>query len=277
MNYIELSIISRKQSYNDIIIAELSNAGFESFTEDKNQIFAYIPVNEFDKFIFENLRILHDKKFVEDYSTTEIIEKNWNEVWESNFEPILINNKCSVRAPFHKKPDNVVYDIIIEPKMSFGTGHHETTAMMITLLLESELKGKKVLDMGCGTAVLAILAEKSGADEVIAIDNDEWAYNNSVENIEKNNSQIIKVMLGDVGLLEYTDYFDLIIANINRNVLLNDIPYYSKCLKKRATLLMSGFYSEDIEIINKKASQFKLELKRYIQNNNWAATVFQKL
>ncbi len=277
MNYIELSIISRKQSYNDIIIAELSNAGFESFSEDKNQIFAYIPVNEFDKFIFENLRILHDKKFVEDSSTTEIIEKNWNEVWESNFEPILINNKCSVRAPFHKKPDDVEYDIIIEPKMSFGTGHHETTAMMITLLLESELKGKKVLDMGCGTAVLAILSEKSGADEVIAIDNDEWAYNNSVENIEKNNSQIIKVMLGDVGLLEYTDYFELIIANINRNVLLNDIPYYSKCLKKGATLLMSGFYTEDIEIINKKASQFKLELKRYIQNNNWAATVFQKL
>jgi ribosomal protein L11 methyltransferase len=219
---------------------------------------------------------LTDKTFVNDYIINTIAEKNWNEVWESNFEPILIDGKCSVRAPFHKKPENVLYDIVIEPKMSFGTGHHETTSMMISLLLESEVKGKKILDMGCGTAVLAILAEKEGAKELIAIDNDEWAFRNSIENIEKNSSIAIKVLLGDSTLLKAESNFDFIIANINRNVLLEDIPHYSKCLKSKGYLLMSGFYKEDIEIIKNKALQFQMEMKRYILNNNWAATVFQK-
>jgi ribosomal protein L11 methyltransferase len=270
-------VTSCKKSHNDIIIAELSNSGFESFTEEQNEILAYIPAKDYNEDIITNSLILNNKDFVKTFLLTEIAEKNWNEVWESNFEPILISNRCSVRAPFHQKPENVEFDIIIEPKMSFGTGHHETTSMMISLLLESELKGKRVLDMGCGTAVLAILAEKSGAAEIIAIDNDEWAYKNSLENIDKNNSRLTHVMLGDAGLLNYYEYFDMIIANINRNILLADIHIYSQCMKEGSFLLMSGFYKEDIEIINKTALQFNLEMKRYILNNNWAATVFQKL
>lgn len=276
MDYIELDIISTKQSHNEIIIAELSSSGFESFTEEQNKILAYIPVKEFHPGIIENCAILSDVSFVKKFTINNIAEKNWNEVWESNFEPIIVDGKCSVRAPFHAKPENIEFDIIIEPKMSFGTGHHETTYMMISLLLESDIKGKTVLDMGCGTAVLAILAEKKGANEIIAIDNDEWAYRNSLENIEKNDAGSIKVLLGDSQLLNFDNHFDIIIANINRNILLVDIKFYSNCLKTNGVLLMSGFYKDDIDSINETARQFQLDLKRYILNNNWAATVFQK-
>ena len=194
---------------------------------------------------------------------------NWNEEWEKNFEPIEVDNTCRVRAPFHEYKE-VQYDIVIEPKMSFGTGHHETTFMVIQHLLETDVTGKKTLDMGCGTAILAILAEMKGAQPIDAIDIDNWCYLNSIENAERNNCKHISVYEGDASLLPGRTY-DVIIANINRNILLNDMQVYVDCLNPGGTLLLSGFYEEDIPAIDESCSSKGLKLIKKHQKNNWVA------
>lgn len=261
------------QPATEILIAELGYAGFESFVETETGVTAYIQKEEWREDILQDIYVLTNNEFEISYSFDEIEQVNWNSEWEKNFNPIIVDNLCSVRAPFHEKPDTE-FDIIIEPKMSFGTGHHETTHMMIQHIMANDFQGKSVLDMGCGTAVLAILAEMKGANPIDAIDIDNWCYLNSVENAERNNCENISVYEGDASLLINKKY-DTIIANINRNILLNDIKTYAKCLNKEGSLFLSGFYKEDIETIEAECNTNGLKLKNKLNRNNWVALHFE--
>ncbi|WP_010181583.1 50S ribosomal protein L11 methyltransferase [Aquimarina agarilytica] len=266
--------ISPLQPATEILIAELGAVGFESFVETETGVNAYIQEKDWNPTILEDIYVLGSDEFSISYVQEEIEQVNWNEEWEKNFEPILVDEKCSVRAPFHEKKE-VEFDIVIEPKMSFGTGHHETTHMMIQHLLTLDIKGKKALDMGCGTGVLAILAEMRGAQPIDAIDIDNWCYLNTLENVERNNCTYITTYEGDVSLLEGKNY-ELIIANINRNILLNDMSSYAKSLTKGGDLLLSGFYEEDFEKINTASASFGLVFDKKIIRNNWVAAHFKK-
>ncbi|MGS2760675.1 50S ribosomal protein L11 methyltransferase [Sinomicrobium sp. M5D2P9] len=260
------------QPGTEILIAELGEAGFESFVENEEGVIAYIQKSEWEPSCLEDIYILKSGEFRITYEINEIAQVNWNEEWEKNFQPIEVDGTCTVRAPFHPVP-TTEYDIIIEPKMSFGTGHHETTHMMIQHLLRLNLKGKKVLDMGCGTGVLGILAEKLGASAVDAIDIDNWCYLNSLENVERNQCNAISVYEGDATLLEGRRY-EVIIANINRNILLNDIPAYVACLEPGGILLLSGFYKDDIPVINELCVKFSLNIMDILEKNHWVAVKY---
>jgi len=275
MDYIELDCRVFPPRFSDIVIAQFAEYGFESFVEDENGFQGYIPANRFSGNTFMALDIFQNKEIRITYTLKTIPDENWNAVWESNFEPVSIGRECYIRAPFHPEKKEVRYEIIIEPKMSFGTGHHETTHMMAQLLLELDVKGKTVLDMGCGTGILAILARKMQAAKVTAIDNEEWAYNNCKENILKNNVPEIEVFLGDASLLK-DQQFDLVIANINRNILLNDIPAYAKVMKNKSLLALSGFYLADLEMISQKAGENGLQFLRNVTLNDWCASLYQK-
>lgn len=261
--------VAPKDSGSEILIAELGELPFESFVENETGITAYIQKQFLIENMLDNLFILKSSEFTISYIIEEIEQVNWNKEWEKNFEPIDVDGKCHIRAPFHPKTD-AEYDIVIEPKMSFGTGHHETTHMMIQHLLEMNVKGMKTLDMGCGTAILAILAEMKGAKPIDAIDIDNWCYLNSIENAERNNCQNISVYEGDAALLDGKHY-DLIIANINRNILINDMNAYINCLEKNGILLLSGFYEEDIPFINAACLENELTYVKKIQRNNWVS------
>ena len=256
----------------EILIAELGYAGFESFVETDEGVTAYIQKEEWNDAILEDIDILKSDEFNISYTFEEIEQTNWNEEWEKNFNPILVDDICSVRAPFHPKPDTK-YDIIIEPKMSFGTGHHETTHMMIQHILKNDFNNKSVLDMGCGTGVLAILAEMKGANSLDAIDYDNWCYLNSLENVERNNCKNITVIEGDASALK-NKHYDIIIANINRNILLNDMATYFKCLNNNGVLFLSGFYNDDIPIIEEECNKHGLKLVETLEKNNWVALKF---
>jgi len=262
-------IVNPKEPATEILIAELGFAGFESFVENENGVIAYIQQEDWDEHMLDDINILRSDDFSITYKKDVIEQTNWNKEWEQNFNPIQVDGQVSIRAPFHDNP-NLRYDIIIEPKMSFGTGHHETTHMMIQHLIHLDLDNKKVLDMGCGTGILAIFAEMKGAKPIDAIDIDSWCYENSIENCERNHCNHINVYEGDASLLKNNKY-DLIIANINRNILLNDIQIYSSCLNDKGVLLLSGFYKDDIPIIDAETSKYKLLLEKTIERNNWAA------
>ncbi|ETN94941.1 50S ribosomal protein L11 methyltransferase [Zhouia amylolytica] len=257
---------------NEILIAELGSIGFESFVETEDGLLAYINKDEWFENILDEVYILNNDEFSISYSFKDIEQVNWNEEWEKNFEAIEVDGVCTVRAPFHDTP-KTEFDIVIEPKMSFGTGHHETTHMMIQHLLKMDLEGKKTLDMGCGTAVLAILAEKMGAQPIDAIDIDNWCYLNSLENAERNNCKHITVYEGDASLLKGRAY-ELIIANINRNILLRDIPVYVKSLRKEGVLLLSGFYKEDLDQVKERCAEFSLKFVENLEKNHWVAAKF---
>ena len=259
----------------EILIAELGFAGFESFVETKDGVSAYIQKEEWNSSILENVQILNSDEFEISFTFEEIEQTNWNAEWEKNFNPIIVDNICAVRAPFHER-QNTTYDIVIEPKMSFGTGHHETTHMMIQHILKNDMRNKSVLDMGCGTGVLAILTEMKGAKPIEAIDIDNWCYLNSIENIERNNCKHISVFEGDVSLINNKTY-DVIIANINRNILLKDIMTYSKSLSKKGILFLSGFYKNDIPVIEEECIKYDLKLEEIIERNNWVALKFINL
>jgi ribosomal protein L11 methyltransferase len=260
------------QPGTEILIAELGYAGFESFVETPDGVIAYIQERDHLASVLESIYILSSEEFKITYSFETIEQTNWNAEWEKNFNPIVVGDQCAIRAPFHD-PFDVKYDIIIEPKMSFGTGHHETTHMMIEHILASNFMNKSVLDMGCGTGVLAILAMKKGAPFVEAIDIDNWCYLNSLENISRNDCDQITVLEGDASLLD-SKQFDVIIANINRNILLNDLSTYVACLNENASLFLSGFYDSDCALIESSCQNLGLKLEKKRTRNNWVALKF---
>tara|TARA_B100000953_G_scaffold293765_1_gene282671 strand:+ start:15155 stop:15988 length:834 start_codon:yes stop_codon:yes gene_type:complete len=272
-NYLEFQFkIHPPAPASEILIAELGSLGFESFVENEDGVTAYILKEEFNENMLTEVRILDSDEFKISYSSSEIQQVNWNEEWEKNFQPIVVDDICSVRAPFHPKPETE-FDIVIEPKMSFGTGHHATTHMMIQFILKNEWKGKSVLDMGCGTGVLAILSSQKGANPVEAIDIDNWCYLNTLENIERNNVPEISVKEGGAELLGEKKY-DVIIANINRNILLNDMQKYVLVLQPDGDLYLSGFYKGDIPIIQEACEKLGLKFQENLEKDKWVAVKF---
>ena len=265
--------VSPKEPATEMLIAQLGYVGFESFVEQDNGVKAYIQKQEWNSKILEDVFLLHSNEFNITFEYNEIAQTNWNEEWEKNFNPIQVDDLVSIRAPFHTNP-SLQFDIVIEPKMSFGTGHHETTHMMVQHLLALDLDTKKVLDMGCGTGILAIFAEMKGAKPIDAIDIDSWCYENSLENIQRNNCNHITVYEGDASLLK--EKYDVIIANINRNILLSDMKTYTDCLNENGVLLLSGFYKEDIVIIEDEVTKHGLTFETMIQRNNWVALKYVK-
>lgn len=262
---------------NDILASELGEIGFESFTQAEDGLLAYIRETAYNRdelqqtiasFPLENTGI--------QFTENRMESKNWNEEWEKNyFKPITIGNDCIIHASFHGVEAGYAYDIVIDPKMSFGTGNHETTYLMIDEMLRMDFKGKEVLDMGCGTAVLSILAAQKEAGRVVGVDIDEWAYENALENIKLNRTTDIRIVLGGAEKLDSFDKFDIILANINRNILLRDAAYYANCMKKDGCLLMSGFYTEDIPVIEEAYKKQGLVLESFSGKNNWAVVKMQ--
>lgn len=252
----------------DILPALLENIGFESFMETEEGISAYIASENFSEEMLNKLLSSLPQKIR--YEKTIIPDQNWNATWESNFEPVCVAENCVVRAPFHESLKGIEFDIIIEPRMAFGTAHHETTFQMLQLLLKESITEKKVLDMGCGTGIIAILAEKKGASAVTAIDNDEWAYSNTCDNLKINNIEIVKPLLGDASLLG-NECYDVIFANINRNILLQDMKTYCNVLNNNGIIFLSGFYTEDNEAIRKEAEKHGLQMETLLEKNKWSA------
>jgi len=275
MDYMELKcrVVPAEPGY-EILIAELAELGYDSFVENDDELLAYIAEDDFDKNILDGLDILNMDNFEVSFERTLVKDQNWNAKWEADYSPVMIENRVSIRAPFHEKPD-VEFDIEIMPKMSFGTAHHATTAQMIQLLLDKDVTGMEVLDMGSGTAVLAILASMKGAKHIDAIDNDEWAYNNAVENVERNHSDNITTELGDAALLKGRTY-DFIIANINRNILLADLEAYASSLKSGCELYMSGFYEEDIPKLEQEANKWGISFVSHMVKDDWVASKWIK-
>ncbi|PTX44193.1 ribosomal protein L11 methyltransferase [Christiangramia gaetbulicola] len=274
-NYFEFHFtIDPVQPASEILIAELGYLGFESFVENDDGITAYIPEEEYEDDLLAGVHILQSEDFKITYDQKEIERVNWNEEWEKNFTPILVDEICSVRAPFHEKPDTE-FDIVIEPKMSFGTGHHATTHMMIQHILKNDWEGKSVLDMGSGTGVLAILAAMKGAKTIDAIDIDNWCYLNTLENISRNDCEHINVEEGGAELLEGRKY-DMILANINLNILKRDLPIYEKCLNPNGSIFLSGFYEDDLPQIKKACKKLGLYYVENFERNDWVAVKFSR-
>lgn len=262
----------------DVLSALCGEIGFESFVECEGGIKGYIQQTLFDEKALNQM--LDSFPLPETdicYTLNEPEDKDWNEEWEKNFfQPIVISDRCVIHSTFHKDYPKTEYDIVINPQMAFGTGHHETTSSIIGELLEANLTGKSVLDMGCGTSILAILASMRGAREVTAIDIDDWCVNNSRDNIALNHIANIRVELGDASSLAGREPFDVVIANINRNILLNDMGAYARCMHSGSELYMSGFYVEDIPAIRKKAESLGMEFDHFREKNRWTAVKFIK-
>lgn len=262
------------EQVKDRLTALLLDLGFESFTEEEQTLTAYIPESLYQS------NILADNGFTDQFPGISFVEtlvgdRNWNEEWEKNYPPVLIAGKCYVRAPFHAPLPNMAFEILIEPKMAFGTAHHETTQLMAEWLMEMEVAGKQVLDMGCGTGILAILANKLGAAYVIGIDNDEWAWQNALENFRLNGVDQGEVILGDAHQID-ADRYDIILANINRNILLRDMASYSDGLKDGGKILLSGFYETDRDVIEMESRKAGFTFAGIRELNKWAVMLFMK-
>ncbi len=268
----------KNEIVSDVLMSVLGDVGFESFVSEDTHLLAYVQVDLLNEDVLKEAL----KEFPIDieeltYTFEEAEDKNWNEEWEKNFfQPIVIGNECAIHSTFHKDIPEVKYDIIINPQMAFGTGHHETTSLILAELLDTELTQKAVLDMGCGTSILAILAHKRGASPITAIDIDTWCVDNSIDNCKLNNTEDIQVELGDAFKLKGKKPFDFIIANINRNILLQDMDKYVEVLSKGGKLLMSGFYTEDIPLLEKKGIELGMSFVKTNNKNNWACLLLEK-
>lgn len=273
---LKLKIYPYSPEMAEIFIAQLAELGFESFMEIEPELLAYIKTSTLKAIPADIISLIQIPQGVTiQHEINAIADKNWNEVWESNFEPILVDNRCLVKASFHTDTPKTDYEILIDPKMSFGTGHHQTTRLMIGALLDHQVDGLNVLDMGCGTGVLAILAEMRGAQSIVAIDNDEWAYHNALENIANNKCKRIKAYLGDAALLKDTS-FDIILANINLNILLADMGAYVKSLKPGGLIFMSGILLDDVETLKIAAIEAGLTFNAVDHIDSWAMVTFKK-
>ena len=273
-NYLEFNFnISPLQPWNEILMAELIEIGFDSFTEEHNGILAYIQKDLFDDKQLQEINMFSNEAVEISYTYQEMPNINWNEEWEKNFEPINVENQVSIRAEFHSN-QNLPHEIIIQPKMSFGTGHHATTYLMIQQMLDMDFENKTVLDMGCGTSVLAIFAKQKGAGKTVAIDIDEWSVENSKENAERNNVDL-DISQGTADNLG-AENFDIILANINRNILISDIPTYVSVLNDGGQLLLSGLCFFDVADILEVCMEQKLTLKRELQREEWVSLLLEK-
>ena len=280
MKYLEIKLeIEPAEPWKEVYTSLMAEAGCDSFMDgdNDNELLCYIPEKDYQEDVFKDM--LDNPEFPEvkiSYTVAPMEDKDWNAAWEANYEPVMIDGKCYIRAPFHPARPEAEYEIVIEPKMSFGTAHHATTAQMVSYLLETNVRDKAVLDMGAGTGVLAILATMKGADPVTAIDNDEWAYRNGVENAQHNNCKQLKVLLGDASLLG-EEHYDIILANINRNILLQDIPQYVKCMNDNALLFLSGFSEEDLPALRYCCAQNGLKYVDHKSKDKWVAAKFEKI
>ena len=259
----------------EIFIAALSELGFESFEETESGLKAYVQEPLWNEGAFRALPYLEHPDWEVIWDTDWIEPRNWNAQWEKAYDPIRVRDLCAVRAPFHKVSDGIAFDIVISPKMSFGTGHHQTTFLMLDYLLDVDLKGKSVLDVGAGTGVLAILAGMKGAGPVTAIDIDPWSFENCRENTARNAQDGIEVLQGEVGAVKERRY-DVVLANINKNVLLADLKTYARILKREGILLLSGFYRQDLPDLQNTASDQGLHFLDSRERNEWTAARFLK-
>ncbi len=258
----------------EILVAMLSDLPFESFDESEEQVMGYIPGETANRKEIEEVTTLLPFSVVTESET--IPDKNWNEVWEKNyFKPLLIGNRCLVRAPFHTDYEPAEFELVIEPKMAFGTGNHETTTLVAEQILNMDLAGKTVLDMGCGTGILGMLASLKGAKSVTAIDIDSWSFESTVENARLNNIFNLEAQLGDVRLLG-TETFEIIFANIHKNVIVNDLPIYESVLQSGGKIYLSGFYTQDMPDVKAKAESLGLIENGYQEKNNWVVYTFEK-
>jgi len=272
--YIEIDFkVTPLEPWVDLLIAALGEIGYESFENTDSGFLAYVALADYDAQTTAEVLDTYQEHCAVNFSTKEIAATNWNADWEKNFSPITVGDRIHVRAPFHEVTE-AEYDIVIEPKMSFGTGHHQTTYLMLEHLLELEINDQDVLDMGSGTAVLAIMACKRGARKALAIDIDAWCGENGLENAQRNGIDNIQVLVGTAEQLPKTPEFDLIIANINRNVLLEDMPAYVACLRPNGVVLLSGFYESDLEIISEKCKECGLVYQGHKTRDNWVAAKF---
>lgn len=260
---------------HDMLTTMLGDLGFDSFMDDDMTLKAYCNEDQRDDQAVEELLRMEVFQGVKLLNVEAMPDKDWNELWEASYQPVVVNERCRVRAPFHEPDPGFEFDLVIEPKMSFGTANHETTAQIITLMLETDFKGKDVLDMGSGTAVLAILAKKLGAGRTVAIDNDEWAYRNAFTNCELNGINDIEIVLGDANAIGDAKY-DVVLANINRNILLRDMHRYVEAMNPQAHIFFSGFYTEDLDSIKEEAARLGLRYVRHLSRNNWVAAEFVK-
>lgn len=277
MNYIEIKFKIKENIsvFSEILIAHLGELDFEMFEETEDGFNAYIQEPFFDEKRLHEIELLEKIDNIS-YAWHVVKNQNWNKEWESNFQPVIIGTDVYVRADFHPERDNFKYQITIQPEMSFGTGHHETTSSMIEVMLNYDFKNKSVCDMGCGTGILAIMAEKLGATAILAIDYDDNCVRNTETNLQRNQTQHITVQLGDADSIAGLN-FEMILANINRNILMNDISKYAATLQQGGFLFVSGFYEEDFAIIKPEFEKHQLVYKESLLKNNWCAAVFQKL
>lgn len=275
MRYLEVKFSNFPLGFEaDLLVAELAEIGFDSFQEEEGLVSAFIPADLYKQNSLHNLSLLSNYPGVE-VLVMPLEDKNWNEEWEKQYEPVIIGKKCYVRAPFHPSIPDMKYEIVIEPKMSFGTAHHATTQLMAAWLMDLDIYGMDVLDMGCGTGILAILANKMGARYVMAVDNDEWAWQNAIENLRNNCVTDGIARLGDASVIEAEKY-DLVLANINRNVLIQDMEKYVMGLRTGAQLLLSGFYESDADVIKVSAKTNGLIHEGVRILNDWAVLLFSK-
>jgi len=270
----EIPVRSWTSSEREILSAKLAGIGFEGFVEQDHLLQAYIEENQFsDSLLNELIDEFGELGIRIQYRFHRTPDQNWNEEWEKQFTPVTIGDRVLIRAPFHPPDSDLPLTLVIEPKMSFGTGHHHTTVLMIESMLGLDMAGQHVLDMGCGTGVLGILACNLGAARVLALDNDQWAYENAIENAERNGSEMMEIRLGDAGNLE-GEQFGLILANITRNILIRDLPVYTACLDTGGHLLLSGFLSEDVQYILNAAYNSGLEHRGTSERENWISLEF---
>ncbi|MBL0317629.1 MAG: 50S ribosomal protein L11 methyltransferase [Flavobacteriales bacterium] len=277
MNYIELDfILEPLMPARDVLVAELAEVGFESFVETDDGVKAYIIEDTYQDDLLTDLMVFKMPELTISYVKSTIEDQNWNAEWEKNFDPIDVEGKCLIRAPFHEISKTHAFEIIIEPKMSFGTGHHATTYLMVAEMMDMNLDGKTVLDMGCGTGVLAIMAEKMGAKQTDAIDIDEWAYENTLENVVRNGCSSIHTIKGGAESIPSDRKYDVVLANINRNILTRDMHSYVASMNDKSEILFSGFFVPDRNDIESVATELGLQFRNQKLRGEWTMLHFSR-